>query len=310
MKHFYSYFLLFLKGLGIGSVDIVPGISGSTIALFVGVYEELLQAFQAFDVVALQLLSTGQFKALWKYLRGSFLLPLVLGIGLSMVTTVQFVIYFLTDYPIQTWSFFSGITLVTVSTIYQKIKRWHLRTVLISLGGLIVAYGITRATPLHTPHSSFFIGLSGCIAVCAMLLPGISGSFMLVLLGKYMFMLHALQTFQLSNLIPFALGGVIGLLSFSRLVAWLLRRYHDSTLALLAGFIIGSLSKTWPWKQLQENLAHESLLSPQNLSPAQFQATYHQDPLVLQALLWTCIGISLVVGLERIAREKKLRSKL
>ena len=291
--------------MAIGSADIIPGVSGATIALITGIYEELLQAIQAFAAAAFRLLSTGQFKALWQHLHGAFLLPLVLGIGLSLATTVQLVTYLLAHYSIQTWSFFLGLILASSFTIYQKVKQWQLRTLLISLGGLVLAYSITQATPLHTPHTSWFIGLAGCIAVCAMLLPGMSGSFVLVLLGKYMFMLHALQAFQLGILVTFVLGGVIGLFSFSRLIAWLLRFHHDNTLALLAGFMLGSLNRVWPWQQSWSALAHSSLTVPQNLSPLQFQATYHQDPLVPQALLWMSLGLLLVVILERQTRRRK-----
>ncbi|MEM9417042.1 MAG: DUF368 domain-containing protein [Bacteroidota bacterium] len=305
MKHLHNYWLLFLKGIGIGMVDIIPGVSGGTMALIMGIYEELLQAIQAFDVTALRLLSKGQFKALWQHLHGAFLLPLVLGIGLSLATTVQLVIYLLAQYPIQTWSFFLGLLLVSAFTVYQEIKRWHLRTVLLSLGGLLLAYSITRMTPLHTPNTSLFISLAGALAVCAMLLPGVSGSFVLVLLGKYAFMLQALQSFQLGTLIPFVLGGVVGLLSFSRGIAWLLRHHHDDTLSLLAGFMLGSLNKVWPWQQAWSVSADNSLTVPQNLSPFQFQAIYHQDPLVLQALLWMSLGMLVVVGLEKQTRRKK-----
>ena len=305
MKHSQNFWQLFLRGMGIGSADIVPGISGGTVALLTGVYEALLQALQAFDATALRLLGTGQFSVLWKHLHGAFLLPLVLGIGLSLATTVRLVIYLLTYYPIQTWSFFLGLSLVAAFTVYQKIKRWQLCTLLMSLGGLVVACSITRATPLHTPDTGWFIGLAGCIAVCAMLLPGISGSFVLVLLGKYVFMLHALQALQLRSLIPFVLGGGVGLLSFSRVIAWLLRRHHDNTLALLTGFMLGSLNRVWPWQQPLSVLAPSSFAVPKNLSPLQFQAIYHQDPLVPQALFWMSLGVLLVLALERRARRTK-----
>lgn len=302
MKHF-DYLRLFFKGVVVGMIDIVPGISGGTVVLIMGIYEELLQAIQAFDMAALRLLITGQFKNLWKHLQGPFLLPLALGMGLSMMTTVQLITYLLNNHPIQTWSFFLGLILVAIFTVYKKIKQWHVRTVLISLGGVVVAYGITQATPLHIPYTtSWFIGLSGCIAVCAMLLPGISGSYMLVLLGKYVFMLHALQTFQLNILIPFALGGVVGLLSFSRLVAWLLHRYHDNTLALLAGFMLGSLSKVWPFQQLLNTSAYNSWI----ISSAQSPATYHQECVIFQTLFWTSLGVLTVVGLGRLAHQKKI----
>jgi putative membrane protein len=299
--------LLFIKGVGIGCADIVPGISGGTIAFITGIYEELLGTIQAFDITALRLFRRGQFKALWEHLHGSFLLPLLLGIGLSLITTVQVVAYLLASYPIQTWSFFWGLLLVSTFIVYQRIKQWHLHTLLVSLGGLVLAYGLTQATPLHTPNTSCFIGLAGAISVCAMILPGISGSFVLLLLGKYTFMLNALKEFKLDTLITFSLGGVVGLLSFSRLIAWLLRQHHDNTLALLAGFMLGSLNKIWPWKQLWSplSLGTSSLKVGQNLSPFQFQAVCHQNPLVPQALLWMSLGMLLILGIERQARSKK-----
>ncbi len=299
MKRLRNYWLLFLQGLGIGTVDIIPGVSGGTMALIMGIYEELLQSIQAFNVTALRLLTAGQFRTLWQYLNGAFLFPLLLGIGLSLATTVQLVIYLLAYHPIQTWSFFLGLLLVSAFTIYQRVRQWRLRTVFVSLVGFILAYSVTRMTPLHTPHTSLFIGLAGALAICAMLLPGISGSFVLVLLGKYTFMLQALQNFQLSTLAPFALGGIAGLLIFSRGIARLLHRHHDNTLSLLAGFMLGSLNKVWPWQQSWSTLTDNSAGVPRNLSPLQFQAIYHQDPLVIQALLWMSLGVLLVVGLEK-----------
>ncbi len=310
MKPIQRYLSLFLKGVGIGSADIIPGVSGGTIALITGIYEELLEALQAFDTTAFRLLKRGQLEALWQHLHGSFLLPLVGGIGLSLATTAWLVTYLLADYPIQTWSFVGGLLLVATCTVYQQVKQWHLYTLLVSLGGLFLAYSLTQTAPLHTPNTSWFIGLAGAIAVCAMLLPGISGSFMLLLLGKYAFMLNALKNLKLGILVPFSLGGVVGLLVSSRLIVWLLRQHHDNTLALLAGLMLGSLHQVWPWKQFWDPLAlgDSSLTSAQNLSPLQFQAAYHQDPLVPQALLWMGLGMLLVVGLARLARSKKLKA--
>jgi putative membrane protein len=299
--------LLFIKGVGIGCADVVPGVSGGTIAFIIGIYEELLSAIQAFDITALRLFRRGKFKALWEHLHGSFLLPLLSGIGLSLITTAQIAVYLLAYYPIQTWSFLGGLLLASTFIIYQRIKQWHLQTILISLGGLVLAYGLTQATPLHTPDTSWFIGLAGAIAACAMILPGISGSFVLLLLGKYTFMLNALKDFRLDTLVTFSLGGVVGLLSFSRLIAWLLRQHHDNTLAILAGFMLGSLNKVWPWKQLWSplSLGTSGLKVDQNLSLLQFQAVFHQNPLVPQALLWMSLGMLLMVGMERQARSKK-----
>ena len=283
----------------------MPGVSGGTIALITGIYEELLETIQAFDLTAFRLFTKGQFQALWKHLHGAFLLPLVVGIGCSLATTAQLFAYLLAYYPIQTWSFFWGLLLVASFTVYQQIKQWRLYTFLLSLGGLAFSAYITQATPLHTPNTSWFIALAGAIAVCAMMLPGISGSLMLLLLGKYAFMLHALKELKLGTLALFSLGGIVGLLSSSRLIAWLLRRHHDNTLALLAGVMLGSLNKIWPWKKFLPSLGmgYSSLEVPtQNISPLQFQAVYQQDPLVAQALLWTSLGMLLVVGMQRQAR--------
>ena len=307
MNPIRHYLLLFLKGVGIGSVDIIPGVSGGTIALLTGVYEELLQAIQAFDSTAFQLFKKGKFRALWQYLHGPFLFPLLTGIGFSLTTTVQLVAYLLVYYPIQTWSFFLGLLLVSAFAVYQQIHQWNLWLLFISLVGFLLTYAITQATPLQTPNSSWFIGLAGAVAVCAMMLPGISGSFILLLLGKYTFMLKALKDFRLNILVAFSLGGIIGLLSFSRLIAWLLRRYHDSTLAFLAGIMLGSLNIVWPWKQLWDplSLGNSSFGIGYNLSPFQFQTTYQRDPLVLQALLWMSLGMLVIVGMERQSRSRR-----
>jgi putative membrane protein len=307
MESLRRHLLLFIKGIGIGCADIVPGISGGTVAFITGIYAELLSAIQAFDLTAFRLLRRGQFKALWGHLHGSFLLPLLSGIGLSLITAVQSVVYLLAYYPVQTWSFFGGLLLGSTFIIYQRIKHWHLQTLLISLGGLVLAYGITQATPLHTPNTSWFVGLAGAISVCAMILPGISGSFVLLLLGKYTFMLNALKDFELDTLVSFSLGGVVGLLSFSRLIAWLLRQHHDNTLALLAGFMLGSLNKVGPWEQLWHflSLGTDSFRVGQNYSLSQLQTIFHQNSLASQALLWMSLGMLLMAGMERQARGQR-----
>jgi putative membrane protein len=299
--------VLFVKGVGIGCADVVPGISGGTIAFITGIYEELLSAIQAFDITALRLFRRGQFKALWEHLHGSFLLPLLSGIGLSLITTAQIAVYLLAYYPIQTWSFLGGLLLASTFIIYQRIKQWRLQTLLISLGGIFFAYGITQATPLHTPNTSYGIGLAGAIAACAMMLPGISGSFVLLLLGKYTFMLNALKDFRLDTLVTFSLGGVVGLLSFSRLIAWLLRQHHDNTLAILAGFMLGSLNKVFPWEQLWNSLflGTGSHKAGQNFLLFQLQSVCCQNFLAIQALLWVSLGVLLMVGMERQAHSKK-----
>ena len=301
MKQIKTYLCVFLKGMGMGSADIIPGVSGGTIALLTGIYEKLLTAIQSWNTTALTLLRTGKFKALWQHVQGPFLLPLVAGIGVSMLTTVHLVTYLLAQYPIQSWSFLGGLVLASAWTVYQQIKQWKCLTLLFSVGGIVLAYGMTQAMPMHTPDTPWLMGLSGAIAACAMLLPGISGSFLLLLLGKYECMLHALKALKLDLLFPFSLGGVIGLLSFVRLIAWLLRHHHDHTLAFLAGLMLGSLNKLWPWKQPIDLPGVAASSIAQNMAPLQ----YPQDPLVLQAVLWMSLGMLLVVGMEKIAQIKQ-----
>ncbi|MHA7877732.1 MAG: DUF368 domain-containing protein [Bacteroidota bacterium] len=305
MKSFLRCLLLFFKGVGIGSADVVPGISGSTIALIIGVYEELLASIQSFNITALRLLTAGHFKALWQHLHGTFLLPLLGGIGLGIATAARVVVYLLTHYPIQTWSFLGGLLLVATFTIYEQIKQWNLHVLFLSLGGFLLAYGVTQVPPLHTPNASWFIGITGAIAVCAMLLPGVSGSFMLLLLGKYALLLEALKALNIGILAAFSVGGVIGLLVFSRLIAWLLRQYHDTTMAFLAGFMVSAIHRLWPWQALGDPLMLSSSMTvTQKLSPMQFQIIYQRDPLVAQALLWMSLGILLIMGLKRQVRSK------
>ena len=311
MKRIRSYLLLFLKGIGMGTADIIPGVSGGTIALITGVYEELLLAIRSVDITALRLLLTGQGKACWQHIHGAFLLTLGLGIGTSLLTTVNLLRYLLIHHPIQTWSFFGGLIFLSAITLYQPIKKFTYLTLPMSLLGAAIAYVITRATPMQTPGAGWFIFLAGGMAVCAMILPGISGSFILLILGKYTLMLEALQHLHWRLLSVFMLGGIIGLLSFSRLLNWLLYKHHDHTIALLAGFMLGAIPKTWPWKQGVNPLGTQGIGLPlieKNISPVQFQSIYQQDPLILHALLWMSLGCLLVVVLKKLAASKQHRN--
>ncbi len=307
MKHAQNYLTLFLKGLAIGSADIIPGISGGTIAFVIGIYEKLLAAIQSLNATALRLLCAGKFQALWQHLHGAFLLPLVMGIGISLFTTARLVTYLLGYHPIQSWASFGGLILASSVIIYQKIKQWDFLTLFFSLCGAVLAYILTKAAPVLTPDARWFIALTGAIAVCAMVLPGISGSFLLLLLGKYRFMLDALENFNLGILATFAGGGVVGLFTFSRLIAWLLHRFYNYTVAALAGFMLGSFNKLWPWKQLvgqPETGGGSTVQLIYNLSPCKFQEVLGQDPLIGQALLCMSLGALLVIGIEKATRSK------
>ena len=292
-----------------GIADIIPGISGGTIAFISGIYEELLGAIKSFNNTAWQLLCAAKLKECWQHIHGNFLLVLVLGIGVGFLAFVALVAHLLSHYPIQLAAFFGGLIIGSTIFIYKKIKKCDAGVILASIISIITAYWLTSITPTHTPETTWFIFLSGAIAVCAMILPGISGSFILLILGKYEYMIHALKNLNFSVIIIFLAGGITGLLNFSKLVHWLLTKYHNATIALLAGFMLGSLNKVWPWKQSIAFSfdAHGTFIPcrESNMSPFQFEKIVGKDPLILQALLYLAFGFLLVMIIEQWAKRKK-----
>lgn len=286
-----DYALLFLKGMGMGAADVVPGVSGGTIAFITGVYDELLSSIKSIDGTSLKMLFTGKFRAFWQTIHGNFLLALIGGIAVSVLSLARVITWLLSHHPIFVWAFFFGLVLASVWFVAKDIKQWNMRTVLAFVFGLAAALFITSATPAETPTALWFIFLCGAIAICAMILPGISGSFILLLLGKYAFIMEAVKDLDFVILGVFLVGAVIGITSFSRLLSYALRKWRAVTLSLLTGFMAGSLNKVWPWKtQDAAGLEH-------NIAP---------DSFVWQAVLLALAGFFLVWGLERISRRKPL----
>ena len=303
-----DYLLIFIKGMGMGAADVVPGVSGGTIAFITGIYERLLNAIKSVDLEALKLLSKFQWLAFWRKIDGAFLLPLVLGIGVSLVVLSSQVEYLLNTYPIQLWSFFFGLIVISAIWVAREVKQWRPATILISLIGIGIAYSITVLSSAQTPEHFWFIFLCGMIAICAMVLPGISGSFILILLGKYVFIITALNERNFWVLGVFALGCLVGLLSFARVVSWLLNKYHDLAIALLAGFMVGSLNKVWPWKETLETMIDRHGEIKPVLQKSVLPETYQglgSEPHLVQALLFMALGVLLVVALERLAQFLK-----
>lgn len=299
---------LFLKGVGMGCADIIPGVSGGTIAFITGIYEELINSIKAVDLEALKLLLSGKFSAFWSKINGGFLIVLLLGILTSILSLARIITNLLANHPIQLWSFFFGLIAISALVVSRDIHRWNITVVLGLLVGGLAAYLITQAVPAQTPNSLPLIFLSGAVAICAMILPGISGSFILLILGKYTFILTAIKDFQLGTLLVFSLGCLLGLMTFSRLISWLFKKYRNLTIAVLAGFMIGSLNKVWPWKKTVETYMdrHGEVkpLVQENILPTTFQSM-GQEPYFWQALLFCALGIGLVVLLEKIAANLK-----
>lgn len=248
----FRYVLLALKGCAMGMADVVPGVSGGTIAFISGIYSELIESIKSFNPTALKLLGRFEFRKFWRHINGSFLFSVLLGIGIAIFSLARLMTYLLAHHPIEIWSFFFGLIVASAAFVARDIRKWNLTSLLGLLVGTALAFWITIASPTQTPNDWWFIMLSGAVAICAMILPGISGAFILLLLGKYQYILQAVSEFRLGVLLLFAVGAVAGIISFSHLLSWLLRKHHDLTISLLMGFMVGSLNKVWPWKEVVE----------------------------------------------------------
>lgn len=295
--------LLILRGMGMGAADVVPGVSGGTIAFITGIYEKLIFSIRNIGWKALRMLLTGKFRAFWAHINGSFLLALFAGIFISVLSLAKVLEYLLENHPVFIWSFFFGLVLASSLIIALKIRNWGAGRVVALLAGTGIAYLITSVTPATTTDAFWFVVLSGALASCAMILPGISGSFILLLLGKYTFALHAVNERIPGDLLLLAAGAVLGLVLFSNLLSWLLKKYHDVTIALLVGFMIGSLNKIWPWKETLKTFMVEGEVKPlveKNVWPSFGNVHDH----VGWAILIAVAGVVLILIIERTVSGK------
>lgn len=305
MRTTKDYILLYLKGIGMGGADTIPGVSGGTVAFITGIYQELLDSISSVNVTALNLLKRGRFKDLWQHINGTFLVVLLAGVFTSIISLARLLSYLLLTYPIQVWSFFFGLVVISAVLVMKEIKKWDLWIVLACLIGIAIAYYISVAAPAETPVAPWFIFIAGAVAICAMILPGISGAFILLLFGKYEYIMNALRNLDLEVIVVFALGCLTGILSFARLISWLLERYYNLAVSLLAGFMIGSLNKIWPWKEVtQYRIDSHGVQKPfleESVLPTTYMEVTGQDPQVLWAILFMALGILIVVGIEKAA---------
>ena len=287
-----DYALITLKGISMGAADVVPGVSGGTIAFIVGIYDELIETIKSINWESIKLFFTGKWAQFWKRINGNFLFSLLLGIGISVFSLAKVITWLLTDYPVLVWAFFFGLVLASTWFVGKDIKEWNWKTITGFIAGAVVAYYITIATPAETPTHPLFIFLCGAIAICAMILPGISGSFILVLLGKYFYIMEAVKTLDIVTLLIFATGAFIGITSFSHLLSYALRKVRNLTLAVLTGFMLGSLNKVWPWKEVIDNthgMAVESNILPNS----------H----LVEAIVLMLVGYLLVYILEKLSAK-------
>jgi putative membrane protein len=300
------HLFLVLRGMGMGAADVVPGVSGGTIAFITGIYEELINSIKGINLEALKLFFTGRWLSFWKQINGNFLLAVFAGIFISVLSLARLLEYLLEHQAVLIWSFFFGLVLASSYVVSRKIGEWQYPKIVALVAGIGIAFYITSVTPTTTTDSYWFVILSGGLASCAMILPGISGSFILLLLGKYSFALHAVNERIILDLLLLGLGAVTGLILFANLLSWLLRKYHDITIAVLVGFMIGSLNKIWPWKETLETIMVEGELKPlveKNILPS----IGNQADQLWLALLMAAAGIALILIIEiGLTRNKKI----
>jgi len=303
-RRFLDYLIISLKGVAMGAADVVPGVSGGTIAFISGIYEELITSINNVNLSLLKTIKKDGFSTAWKQLNGNFLLALFVGIGISILSLSKGLKWLLENEPIILWSFFFGLVVASILFVGKQITKWTVVSVLCLIAGAVVAFYITTLPTLNTNDSNWFIFIAGALAICAMILPGISGAFILVLLGAYEPVLEALNNRDFKTIFVFICGAVVGILSFSKLLKWLFKNHHNLTLAILTGFILGSLNKIWPWKEtLSWRTNSKGIEVPfleQSVSPFSFE---NENQLV-SALILMAIGFLTIFILEKIGSKR------
>tara|TARA_B110000967_G_scaffold48203_1_gene48918 strand:- start:403 stop:1323 length:921 start_codon:yes stop_codon:yes gene_type:complete len=303
--------MISLKGMAMGAADVVPGVSGGTIAFISGIYEELIESLNNINSAAFKELKSKGFKHTWDKLNGAFLLALMSGVLTSIFSLAKGVEWFLEHHPILLWAFFFGLVAASIVYISKQIKAtlWDLAGLkvflAITIGGSI-AYFITTLNPVEASDSNLFLFFAGALAICAMILPGISGAFILVIIGAYGPVLEAISNRDIKTILVIGAGTIVGLLSFSKLLKWLFKTYHQLTLAVLTGFMIGSLNKIWPWKVAltyrMNSKGMEVPLNEKSISPF----NYEGDPQFLQAIGLMLFGFLIILFLEKIGNKTNI----
>ncbi|MFC7358225.1 DUF368 domain-containing protein [Jejudonia soesokkakensis] len=319
-RTFLQYLIITSKGLAMGAADVVPGVSGGTIAFISGIYEELIETIHKFDLGFFKLWKKENFRTAWGHYNLSFLLALFTGVAISILSLAKIITHLLTTYPILVWAFFFGLVIASILYVGKQINRWNYKVIIALLLAAVFAYMITLAKPIGTPDSTWFLFLAGFVAIIAMILPGISGAFILLLLGAYEAVIGTLtqlgegiatlnwEVFSgaLVKLLVFGAGAIIGIKVFSRVLNWLFKYHKNIILAVLTGFMIGALNKIWPWKKVLEyRMSHSGEEVPfleKSILPQNFEGESH----LWLALLFALIGFLVIFILERLAAKKPI----
>ena len=295
-----AYFLVGIKGLAMGAADVVPGVSGGTIAFITGIYEELIGSLSNINLGALKKLKNEGLKSTWSHINGNFFLALFAGIFISVFSLAKVVTHLLDQHPVFIWSFFFGLVIASFILVVRTIEKWNLFAVIALLLGAGIAGYISSLTVTASGHDLWYIFLSGAIAICAMILPGISGAFILVLLGSYHSIMNGIKTLDIKVVLVFLGGCVVGLLSFSKLLNYLFEHFKRIVLALLSGFLLGSLVKIWPWKNQvgSDPIVVHSDGREEYMMGNVFPNDFHGDPMVIKSILFALFGLCLVLLID------------
>ncbi|MFG6686163.1 DUF368 domain-containing protein [Mariniflexile sp. HNIBRBA6329] len=304
-RRFKDYLTISLKGLAMGAADAVPGVSGGTIAFISGIYEELVSTISNINTSLFKTLFNKGIKTFWEQANGNFVLALLSGIIISYVSFMKLAKFLLENHPVLIWSFFFGLIIASIYFVGKQITKWNIPVIIAFLIGTGIAFYITMLPAQANNNSNSFLFIAGAIAICAMILPGISGSFILIILGAYKTLSDAIHDVDIKKIIIFIAGAVIGLLSFSHVLKWLFKNYHNITLALLTGFILGSLNKVWPWKETltwhTDSKGIKSPLLQESVSPFSFQG----DNQLVFAIILVVLGFLTIFILEKVGSKKQ-----
>lgn len=330
MKSVKTHLTVVLKGIAMGAADVVPGVSGGTIAFITGIYETLLDSINGINLGLFKTLKRDGIAAAWNSFNGSFLVALFTGIGISLLGLAQAIEWLLDNEPIKLWAFFFGLVLASIVYVGKQVGKWSSGAIIGIIVGTSLAFTITMLPPLGSSDSLIYLFFCGMIAVCAMILPGISGSFILLILGAYQPVIEALSDRNFSLLALVGAGCVVGLLTFSRVLKWLFKKFENVTIAILTGFLIGSLNKIWPWKEVKkvyvrhagEPDMHVTSLVERSILPGKSFATVDNsvftadgiadvtvykevDPQLLAAISLMIVGFGVIFLMEFIAKKMK-----
>ena len=317
-RRFIDYLVIIFKGIAMGAADVVPGVSGGTIAFISGIYEELIESIDKVNLSVIKVWKQDGFKAAWNSFNGNFLLALFSGIAISILSLAKIIKWLLHNEPILLWSFFFGLVLASILYIAKQIKGWSVKLVIAIIITTIISFFITLAEPFASPDSPYYLLFCGFIAIIAMILPGVSGAFILLILGAYQTAIDTINNLRdglltgnmelfkdaFLKFVLLAVGAIIGLKVFSKALNWMLKHHKNLTLAILTGFMIGSLNKIWPWKEIIKTRINSEgevvTLLDRSISPT----TYIGDNELVMAIVFIVIGFAVILILEGLGKQK------